>query len=67
MRDSKITIQQYNGVLVTLSRTAPIETTILTTKIGNTIETIGNLKQIAADILGVQANTLPVAPSTFFY
>jgi len=67
MRDSRITIQQFDGVLVTLSRTAPIETTIIATRIGNTIETIGNLKQIAADVLGVQANTLPVAAANYLY
>ena len=67
MRDEKITIQEYNSVLITLSRTAPIETTIIATRIGNTIETIGNLKQIAADVLGVQANTLPVAAANYLY
>jgi uncharacterized Rossmann fold enzyme len=52
MRDRKIVIRNVGGVLVTVARTAPIEKTIIVRMIGNNIETIGELKQKASDLLG---------------
>lgn len=60
MRDSKITIRQYGDLLVTIARTAPLETKIICKDNNGVIETLSVLKQKASDVLG----TTPTVPRT---
>jgi hypothetical protein len=59
MRDSRIVIQKYGNVLVTVARTAPMETKVIVKKIGETVEPLSILKQKASDVLG----TTPTVPN----
>jgi len=67
MKNGRVTVHNANGILITVARTAPVQTTIIATRVNNTIETITNLKQVAAAVIGVQANTGPVAANNFTY
>jgi hypothetical protein len=58
MRDTKITIKKYGDILVTVARTAPLETTIICKNNNGIIETLSVLKQKASDVLG----TTPTVP-----
>jgi uncharacterized Rossmann fold enzyme len=68
MRDRKIVVRNVDGILVTVARTAPIEKTIIVRLINNNIETIGELKQKASDLLGTTPevprvnDTVPIYP-----
>jgi hypothetical protein len=67
MRNTRIVVTDFNNTLVTVARSAPVETTIIVQKIGQTIETVTTLKNVASDILGITANTQPVAPPVNYY
>jgi hypothetical protein len=45
MRDQRITVTLFNGVIITLARTVPLTTTIIVKENNRTIETISALKQ----------------------
>jgi hypothetical protein len=45
MRDQRITVTLFNGVIITLARTVPLTTTIIVKENNGTIETISALKQ----------------------
>jgi hypothetical protein len=60
MRDTKITIRKYDNILVTVARTAPLETKIICKNNNGIIETLSVLKQRASDVLG----TTPTVPRT---
>jgi hypothetical protein len=67
MRDSKIVVQRHNDILVTIARSAPIETTIIVKLINQTIEPLSVLKKKASDVLGTTPTVPNIAPSVNFY
>ena len=60
MRDGKITVKKYGDILVTVARTAPLESTFICRNNNGLIETLSVLKQKASDVLG----TTPTVPRT---
>ena len=67
MRDSKIVVQRHNDILVTIARTAPVETTIIVKLIDQTIEPLSILKKKASDVLGTTPTVPNVAPPVNFF
>jgi len=67
MRDAKIVVQKHGDILVTVARSAPIETTIIVKQIGYTIETLSVLKQKASDVLGTTPTVPNQAPAVGFF
>jgi hypothetical protein len=67
MRNTKIIVQHYSGILIPLARSSPVEVKIIVQDINGTIEPVTTLKNIATDILSLTANTLPVAPPVSYY
>ena len=67
MRDARIVVQRHGDILVTVARSAPVETTIIVRQIGQTIETLSVLKQKASDVLGTTPTVPNVAPPVSFY
>jgi hypothetical protein len=45
MRDQRITVTLFNGVIITLARTVPLTTTVIVKENNGTIETLNSLKQ----------------------
>ena len=58
MRDGKITVEKVSGILITLARTAPIQTTLIVKNNNGIIETLSVLKQDETSLLG----TTPTVP-----
>lgn len=67
MRDSRIVIQKHGDLLVTVARTAPMETKIIVKKIGDTIEPLSVLKLKGSDVLGTTPTVPNVAPSVGYF
>lgn len=67
MRDSRIVIQNYGDLLVTVARTAPMETKIIVKQIGETIEPLSILKQKGSDVLGTTPTVPNIAPPVGFF
>jgi hypothetical protein len=67
MRDAKIVVQRHGDILVTVARSAPIETTIIVKQIGQTVETLSVLKQKASDVLGTTPTVPNQAPPVNFF
>lgn len=67
MRDSRIVVQRHGNILVTIARSAPVETTVIVKQIGQTIEPISVLKKKASDVLGTTPTVPNVAPPVSFY
>lgn len=67
MRDAKIVVQRHGDILVTVARSAPIETTIIVRQINQTIETLSVLKQKASDVLGTTPTVPNQAPPVSFF
>lgn len=67
MRDARIVVQRHGDILVTIARSAPVETTVIVKQIGQTIEPISVLKKKASDVLGTTPTVPNVAPPVSFY
>ena len=59
MRDQRIIVSLYEGIVVTLARTVPLKTTIIVKNNNGTIETLEPLKQRQYGLLD-QPEVLPV-------
>jgi hypothetical protein len=67
MRDLKIVVQRHDDLLITVARSAPIETKIIVKQIGDTIEPLSFLKMKASDILGTTPTVPNQAPNVNFF
>jgi hypothetical protein len=67
MRDGKIVVRNYGDHIITVARSAPVETKIIVKKIGNTIETLSQLKQKGSDVVGGTPTVPNVAPPVSFF
>ena len=67
MRETKIVVQRHGDILVTIARSAPIETKIIARRVGYSIEPISVLKQKASDVLGTTPTVPNIAPSVGFF
>ena len=67
MRDLKVIVRQYGNILVTVARSAPIETKIIVKQIGNTIEPLSILKMKGSDVVGATPTVPNVAPPVSFF
>ena len=67
MRDLKIVVRQYGDILVTVARSAPVETKVIVKLIGNTIEPLSILKQKSSDVIGATPTVPNVAPPVSFF
>lgn len=65
MRDQRIIVSLYEGIVVTLARTVPLKTTIIVKDNNGTIETLSALKQRQYGLLD-QPEVLPVIPQPPF-
>ena len=65
MRDQRITVTLFNGVIITLARTVPLATTIIVKDNNGTIETLEALKQRQYGLLNLPP-VLPVIPQPHF-
>jgi hypothetical protein len=65
MRDQRITVTLFNGVIITLARTVPLATTIIVKNNNGTIETIEAIKQRQYGLLN-QPTVLPIVPQPPF-
>ena len=67
MRDSTIVIRKSGDSLITVARSAPVESTIIVKQKGYIIETVSVLKNQESDLLGTSPTTPRVAPSVTNY
>lgn len=67
MRDSKIVVTNYGDHIITVARSAPVEIKIIVKQVGNTIETLSQLKQKGTDVLGTTPTVPNVAPAVGFF
>lgn len=67
MRDGTIIVSNYGDHLITVARSAPVEIKIIVKQIGNTIETLSQLKQKDADVVGTTPTVPNVAPQVSFF
>jgi hypothetical protein len=67
MRDGKIVVRKYEEHLITVARSAPIEIKIIVKQIGDTIETLSQLKQKGADVIGGSPTVPNQAPPVSFF
>lgn len=67
MRDGTIVIKQSGDSLITIARSAPVETTLIVKTIGYIIEPLSVLKNEETDLLGTTPTTPRVAPSVTNY
>ena len=65
MRDQRIIVSLYEGIVITLARTVPLKTTIIVKDNNGTIETLNSLKQRQYGLLD-QPEVLPVIPQPPF-
>jgi len=65
MRDQRIIVSLYEGIVVTLARTVPLKTTIIVKNNNGTIETLSSLKQRQYGLLD-QPEVLPIIPQPPF-
>ena len=65
MRDQRITVTLFNGVIITLARTVPLATTIIVKNNNETIETLEALKQRQYGLFNLPT-VLPVVPQPPF-
>lgn len=65
MRDQKITVALFDGVIITLARTVPLTTTIIVKGNNGTIETLNALKQRQYGLLDIPTE-LPLIPQPPF-
>jgi hypothetical protein len=67
MRDAKIVVQRHGDVLITIARSAPMETKLIVKQIGETIEPLSILKMKASDVLGTTPTVPNVAPNVNYF
>jgi uncharacterized Rossmann fold enzyme len=67
MRDGTIVVSNYGNHLITVARSAPVEIKIIVKQVGDTIETLSQLKQKGTDVLGTTPTVPNVAPAVGFY
>ena len=67
MRDLKVVVQRHDDLLITVARSAPIETKIIVKQVGETIEPLSILKMKASDVLGTTPTVPNIAPSVNFF
>ena len=67
MRDSRIVVSNYNDHIITIARSAPVEIKIIVKQVGDTIETLSQLKQKGTDVLGTTPTVPNVAPAVGFF
>lgn len=67
MRDGTIVIKQSGYSLITIARSAPVETTIIVKTTGYILEPLSVLKNEETDLLGTTPTTPRVAPSVTNY
>ena len=67
MRDLRIIVRQYGDILVTVARSAPVETKVIVKQIGDTIEPLSILKQKGSDVVGATPTVPNVAPPVNFF
>ena len=67
MRDLRIIVRQYGDILVTVARSAPVETKVIVKMIGDTIEPLSILKQKGSDVVGATPTVPNVAPPVSFF
>ena len=67
MRDGKITVTKINNIIITMARTAPLETTIIVNQptANRPIETLSVVKQRQYGLLD-QPTVLPIDPQDPF-
>jgi len=66
MRDGKITVTKISDIIITMARTAPLESKIIVKQIAdNSIETIAAVKQKQYGLLD-QPTVLPINPQDPF-
>lgn len=66
MRDGKITVTKINDIIITMARTAPLETTIIVKQnANNSIETLSAVKQRQYGLLDKET-VLPINPQEPF-
>jgi hypothetical protein len=65
MRDQRIIVSLYEGIIVTLARTVPLKTTIIVKNNNGTVETMDSLKQRQYGLLN-QTEVLPIIPQPPF-
>ena len=65
MRDQRIIVTLFEGIIVTLARTVPLKTTIIVKDNNGTIETLHPLKQRQYGLLD-QPEVLPIIPQPPF-
>jgi hypothetical protein len=65
MRDQRIVVSLYEGIVITLARTVPLKTTIIVKNNNGTIETLEPLKQRQYGLLD-KPEVLPVIPQDPF-
>lgn len=68
MRDGKITVEQVGDILITMARTAPIQTTIIAKKINDDIiETLSALKLAESNLTGTSPTIPRDSPTVLNY
>ena len=67
MRDSTVVIRKSGDSLITVARSAPVETTIIVKTTGYIIEPLSVLKNQETDLLGTTPTTPRIAPSVSNY
>jgi hypothetical protein len=66
MRDGKITVTKISDIIITMARTAPLESTIIVKQnANNSIETLSAVKQKQYGLLD-QQTVLPINPQPPF-
>jgi hypothetical protein len=65
MRDQRVIVTLYEGIVVTLARTVPLKTTIIVKDNNGTIEALSALKQRQYGLLD-KPEVLPVIPQPPF-
>jgi hypothetical protein len=67
MRDGTIVVTKYQDHIITVARSAPVEIKIIVKQIGDTIETLSQLKQKGSDVTGTTPTVPNVAPPVSFF
>ncbi len=69
MRDKKITVANFESVILTLPRASQetLSTTIIVKQINNTIEPLGILKQKASSLTGTTPTVPRISPTVAIY
>lgn len=67
MRDSTVVIRKSGDSLITVARSAPVESTIIVKTNGYIIEPLSVLKNQETDLLGTSPTTPRIAPTVSNY